>query len=73
MHDGISLGKILPNQNKWVILGHELENENSVSPLAAPRRGLVLPVPQIRKSTVTVNIPEKLSWIFLSIVWHHMN
>jgi hypothetical protein len=49
MHDGISFDKIQPN--KWVILGHELtENnvrkiENSVSPLAAPRSGLVLRVP----------------------------
>jgi hypothetical protein len=42
---------IKSNQNKWVILGHELtendvrKQENSVSPLAAPHRGLVLQVP----------------------------
>jgi hypothetical protein len=49
MHDGISFDKILPKQmgyfGAWINWNQRWKIENSVSPLAAPRRGLVLRVP----------------------------
>jgi hypothetical protein len=49
MHDGISFDKIQPKQvgylGTWINWKQRLKIENSVAPLAAPHRGLVLQVP----------------------------
>jgi hypothetical protein len=49
MHDGVSFDKILPKQvgyfGTWINWKQRSKIENSVTPLAAPRRGLVLQVP----------------------------
>jgi hypothetical protein len=49
MHHGVSFDKIQPKQvgyfGTWINWKQRQKIENSVSPLAAPRRGLVLQVP----------------------------